>query len=318
MRNRAQFDLPAELQPIYARAKRLEWMTIGFMITIVVVMFLGMGGSQAMKAAWIEDILSFVPPIAFLIAARFSGRPANDRFPYGYHRSVSIAFLAGSVALAIFGVYILLDSIIGLVRREHVSIGTVVLLGHHFWAGWLMIAALIYSAIPPMILGHMKQKPAHLLHDKTLMADSDMNRADWLTAGAGVAGIVGIGLGWWWADSAAAGIISLDIVKDGVTNLKHVIRDLMDEQPTEVDGERSDVPEQVRAALLALPWIRAVDLRMREEGHVFAGEVFLEVSDATDLPEKLKEARRVAHGVDWRVRDVVFEIEGSTRRAAEA
>jgi len=27
-----------------------------------------MGGSQAMKAAWAEDLLSFIPPIAFLVA----------------------------------------------------------------------------------------------------------------------------------------------------------------------------------------------------------------------------------------------------------
>lgn len=309
MRSRPDFDIPRELETVHARAVRLEWLTLAFMSTIVVVMYLGMGGSQAMKAAWIEDMLSFVPPIAFLVAARFKDRRANDEFPYGYHRAVSIAFLAGSVALALFGAFILIDSIMGLVRQEHVSIGTMVILDRQIWAGWVMIAALVYSAIPPLVLGHMKKKPAHELHDKTLMADSDMNRADWLTAGAGVAGILGIGMGWWWADSVAAGIISIDIVRDGVKNLKRVVSDLMDQRPTEVDGELSDVPERVRAALATLPWIREIDLRMREEGHVFAGEVFVVVTNADDMPAKLAEGRRVAHAVDWRVRDLVFEVE---------
>ena len=309
MRVRPDFDLPEELEPDLRRAKRLEWATLFFMTTIVIVIYLAMGSSQAMKAAWIEDLLSFVPAIAFLVSSRFQNRTANDEFPYGYHTAVSIAFLAGSVALTIFGAFILIDSVIGLIRQEHVSIGGMVVFGRPIWGGWVMIAALIYSAIPPFILGRMKQKPAHELHDKTLMADSDMNRADWLTAGAGVAGILGIGMGWWWADSVAAGIISLDIVHDGFKNLKRVIADLMDQQPTEVDGEQSKVPLRVREALRALPWVVAVDLRMREEGHIFAGEVFLTVTDTADMPAKLEEARTTAHDVDWRVRDLVFEIE---------
>ena len=309
MRSRPDFDIPDELEPVHARAKRLEWATIGFLVTIVIVMYLGMGGSQAMKAAWIEDLLSFVPPIAFLVSARFKDRRANEEFPYGYHRAVSIAFLAGSVALAIFGVFILLDSVMGLVRQEHVSIGLMTIFGRPVWGGWVMIAALAYSAIPPLVLGHMKQKPARELHDKTLMADSDMNRADWLTAGAGIVGVLGVGMGWWWADSVAAGIISLDILHDGVRNLKRVVSDLMDQKPTEVDGELSDVPDRVRAALARLPWVRSVELRMREEGHVFAGEVFVVVTDVDDMPAKLEEARTVANAVDWRVRDLVFEVE---------
>ena len=309
MRTRPDFDLPEELEPVYRRAKRLEWATLFFMTTIVIVIYLAMGSSQAMKAAWIEDMLSFVPAIAFLIAGRYAHRRANEEFPYGYHSSVSIAFLAGSVALTIFGLFILIDSAIGLIRQEHVSIGGMVIFGRPIWGGWVMIAALVYSAIPPLILGHMKQKPARLLHDKTLMADSDMNRADWLTAGAGIAGILGIGVGWWWADSVAAGIISLDILHDGLKNLKQCVADLVDQQPREVDGERSDVPERVLEALRALPWVVDADLRMREEGHVFAGEVFVTVTDTDDMPAKLQEARQTAHDVDWRVRDLVFEFE---------
>ena len=309
MRTRPEFDLPRELEPVLTRAKRLEWATIFFMLTIVAAIYLTMGSSQAMKAAWIEDLLSFVPPIAFLVSARWRDRPATEEFPYGFHRSVSVAFLAGAVALTIFGVFILIDSLLGLVRQEHPSIGTTVLFGHQIWAGWLMIGALTYSAIPPLLLGHMKLEPARQLHDKTLKADSDMNRADWLTAGAGIVGILGIGIGWWWADTAAAGLISIAIVKDGLTNLKRVVSDLMDQEPTNVDGEISDVPERLRQALVGLSWVHDAEIRLREEGHIFAGEAFLTVTSTDDLTAKMEQARVTAHAVDWRVRDVVFELE---------
>jgi divalent metal cation (Fe/Co/Zn/Cd) transporter len=176
-----------------------------------------------------------------------------------------------------------------------------------------MIAVLLYSAVPPFVLGRLKMRPARRLHDKTLKADADMNRADWLTAGAGIVGILGIGAGWWWADAVAAGVISLDIVKDGVTNLRRVVADLMDRRPITVDGEPSEVPERVRRALLELPWVRAAELRVREEGHIFAAEAFLVVTSTADLPAKLAAARRTANAVDWRMRDLVVELEEEVR-----
>ena len=162
------------------RAKRLEWITLAAMTTIVTAIYLTMGGSQTMKAAWIEDLLSFVAPIAFLLSARYRHRQPSPEFPYGYHRSVTIAFLAGSVALALFGSFILLDSVLSLLRAHHPTIGTTMLFGRQIWSGWVMIGVLFLSGIPPFILGRMKLEPARRLHDKTLNADADLNRADWL------------------------------------------------------------------------------------------------------------------------------------------
>ena len=316
MRLREGFDLPEELRPVQQRAERLEWATLAFMSLIVAMLYLTMGGSQAMKAAWVEDMLSFVAPIAFLISARFRHREPTRWFPYGYHRSVNIAFLAGAVALALFGAFILIDSLMSLARREHPTIGTSVVLGRHVWTGWIMIGVLFLSGIPPFVLGRMKMRPARQLHDKTLKADADMNKADWLTALSGIAGIAGIGMGLWWADAVAGAAISMTIVKDGAINLRDVVTDLMDGRPRTVDGDVSDVPGAVRSALLSLPWVSDAEVRLREEGHVLAGELFLSASSCASLAEKIEHARRAARSVDWRVHDVVVEIRSDSRTNA--
>lgn len=44
---------------------------------------------------------------------------------------------------------------------------------------WITI---VYTAVGPFILGRMKQRPAEPLHDRVLLADADMQKADWLTA----------------------------------------------------------------------------------------------------------------------------------------
>jgi hypothetical protein len=46
------------------------------------------------------------------------------------------------------------------------------------WLGWLMIAALAWSAIPSVVLGRAKLPLAAELHDKVLYADAKMNRAN--------------------------------------------------------------------------------------------------------------------------------------------
>lgn len=57
-----------------------------------------LGSSQAMKTAWMEDLLGLVAPISFLIASKVAiGRP-NKKFPFGYHRANSIAYLVGAVS----------------------------------------------------------------------------------------------------------------------------------------------------------------------------------------------------------------------------
>lgn len=286
------------------RAIRLEWITIGFMLSIILVLYLTMGNSQAMRTAWIEDILTLVPPIAFLIAAHFEVKEPNERFPYGYYRSVSIAFLVASAALLAFGGLLLYESVRSLLSGDHPTIGTTVVAGHAVWSGWIMIAALVYSAIPPVILGRKKLAIARDLHDKVLHADADMNKADWMTALAAIAGILGIGLGFWWADAAAAIVISLDIVHDGWRNLSQVVTDLMDEIPTRVgDDEPDPLTAEVRNALEAMPWIRRAEVRLREEGHVFTGEGFVVVRDESGLIDRIEEAARMIEEMDWRVYD---------------
>ncbi len=53
---------------------RLEWVTLAYMTSAIAVLALVLGQSQAMKAAWVEDVLGLLPPLAFLIALRYDRR----------------------------------------------------------------------------------------------------------------------------------------------------------------------------------------------------------------------------------------------------
>lgn len=303
-----RIELPPERADDLRHAIRLEWLTIAFLVTAVVVMYLAMGSSQAMKAAWVEDLLSFLPPVAFLVSNRIRAREPTADHPFGFHRSVSVGYLVASSALLTMGTYLVVESAIGLVKAEHAPIGLVTVLGQTFWAGWLMVAALAYTLVPPVLLGRAKLKPARELHDKVLYADADMNKADWETAAAGIVGVVGIGLGLWWLDGAAAVLIGASIARDGWSNLRTALSDLMDSRASVFDDRRTVHPAVagIRDAVLADSDVDAVQVRVREEGHVFHAEVFVvapasRTLDLGDL-ERLGDAVRA---VDWKLHHVV-------------
>lgn len=309
MRPTGEYELPDDLKPMLRRAIVLEWITIAYMLSVVVALGLVMGSSQAMRTAWAEDILSLVPPIAFLISSRIRHKKPNDRFPLGYHRVVSIAFLFAALALLTLGLLLLIENAIKLIKAEHPSIGSVTWFGEPIWLGWLMLAVLGYSVVGPVILGHLKLKPARELHDKTLFADSQMNKADWMTGLAAGLGIVGIGLGWWWADAVAAMAISLSILHDGWRNTSAVLQDLMDRQPYKVDHTQpEELPERMRNALARMDWVEAADVRLREAGHVFFGEVYIVPRDERDLVARALRVRRELGDLDWRVHDLTVDF----------
>jgi cation diffusion facilitator family transporter len=306
MRHREPHRLPDEQTAMLARAVRLQWVSIGFLLSIITVMGLTMSASQAMRTAWAEDALSLVPPAAFLIAARYHKRAPNPHYPYGYHRVMSIAFLVAAVALCAFGIALLGDAVITLLRKEHPTIGAVELFGHQVWMGWLMIASLAYSVVPPVVLGRMKLPLARGLHAKALYADAQMNKADWATGLAAMVGILGVGFGLWWADSLAAGVISFSVVKDGVSALKTVIGDLMDRAPRPVDEHESfDVVEQLERYLDGVPWVGEYDIRLREEGDVCVGEIFLVPKSEENLTRRLEQVTEEARALDYRLYDLV-------------
>jgi divalent metal cation (Fe/Co/Zn/Cd) transporter len=270
-------ELPPDLQPVHRRAVRLEWISIVYTVTAVVAIFFTLGSSQAMKGAWLEDVLSLAPPIAFLVAARVRYKRPNRDFPYGYHRAVEVAYLVAALALLSMGIFLIVDSALKLVDGDHPPIGMVELFDWQVWLGWLMIAALVYSVIPPVILGRLKKDLAAELHDKVLFAD--------------------------------AIVIGLDITHDGLTYTAAAVKDILDGRPRR-DDEKGVHPlvEQVRETVAELDWIREAAVRMRELGHLLSVEVLAVPRDDADLLDRVEDAVERIQALDWKLQDVVVAV----------
>jgi len=316
---RQPFELPEEQQRERARAIRLERISLAVQVSVGVVLYLALGQSQAMKAAWIDDLLALVPPAAFLVAAHFEERPPNRRFPFGHYRAITSAFLIGSVVVAWVGASLLFDSVRKLVTQERPSIGAVDLFGRQVWFGWLMLAALAYSITSEAILGRVKLPVAKRLHDKALFADATMNKAGWMSESAAAVGVIGLGYGVWWADPVAASLIALGILREGWRNLSQAFSDLMDAAPRPVGSDKLDpLPDKLKRALEELDWVEAAAVRLREEGHVLAGEGFVVPRGHADLTAKIEQAVGKLKELDWRLYDLTIMPVRALRDDAES
>ena len=311
-------ELPPDLEPVHRKAIRLEWISIAYLLSAIVAIYFTLGSSQAMKGAWLEDMLSLAPPIAFLVAARIRYKRPDAAYAYGYHRAVEVAFLIAALALLSMGAFLVVDSALKLLSGEHPPIGMVELFDWQVWLGWLMIAALVWSAIPAMMLGRIKTRLAAQLHDKVLYADAKMNRADWMTATAAIVGVVGIGFGLWWTDAVAAIVIGLDILHDGLKYTRAAAKDVLDGRPQRHDEEGvHPLVGELRETVEALDWVEQAEVRTRELGHVFSVEVLAVPRDEHDLLDRVENAVERISALDWKVQDVVVAVVRTLEDAPE-
>ncbi|WP_449278444.1 cation transporter [Leucobacter sp. GX24907] len=301
-------DLPHEQQEALTKAIRWEWATIGYTAFTIALVALVVGNSQAMKTAWIEDMLSVIPQLSFLVALIFIRKPPSRVFPFGLHRTMGIGHLVAGVALLGVGGHLGVESISGLVAGERPTIGTINLFGRTVWLGWAMIAVMAVIVVGPFIYGRAKARLATVLHNKVLHADADMAKADWQTNAASIVGVLGVGLGVWWLDGAAALFISVGIVRDGLRNTKYAVRDLLDERARTVDDEEPHpLITEILRSVRGQSWVRDAGVRMRDQGQVFQVEVFF-VPVRTRPPRAavLEEAAKGLAALDWKLQDVVL------------
>ena len=306
----AQFgrsDLPPKQRAALKKAIWWELFTIGYTACTIAVVAYVVGNSQAMRTAWIEDMLSLLPQLSFLIALIFVRRKPTVDNPYGMHRAMGVGHLVAGVALLAVGINLAVEAVTGLVAGEHPTIGTVQIFGQTLWLGWLMVAVMAVIVVGPVFLyGPAKSKIAPVLHNKLLFADADMAKADWQTNAASIIGVLGVGVGFWWLDGAAALFISVGIIADGFRNTKSAVVDLMDQRARTFDDKAPHPLASVIVAYLRRQrWVLDAAVRIRDQGQVLHVEAFV-------IPRRrrirVREITRVSQGIaelDWKVQDVV-------------
>ena len=129
-----------------------------------------------------------------------------------------------------------------------------------------------------------------------------MQKADWQTGLTGIVGIIGIGLGYWWADSAAALLIALSILKDGISNIRTASAELLDGAPREMDSAAISREAETIMAEVQECWPGS-KVRLRESGRYMIA-VVEGVKPPAQIPSHSELTGKVP---DWRLARITFE-----------
>jgi len=257
-------------------------------------------GSLGILSEAVHSILDLVASGFTLFAVRTARKPADSEHPYGHGRAETLAAFAEGVLLLITAAGIAFEA----VRRLTLGGGTVNPAGYAFA---LLIATLLIESGRAAVLRRVGQAA----QSEALQADATNRLSDVLATVGVLAGLVGVRMGFEWADSVAALLVA-GIIARAAGLLAWRSGDTL------IDRAPAGAEKQVRASIQSVPGVREVrSVRVRRSGPKLLAEAsiatarMLSLEAAGALVDEVKQiARRTLPELELTV-----VVEGQTRPA---
>jgi cation diffusion facilitator family transporter len=227
------------------------------------------------------------------VGFRVSQRPASRRFPYGYDRAEDLAGLGIALVIWASAVFAGVESY----RKLTGGGGTL-----HLGVG--MVAALVAVAANQLVARY-KGRIGERIQSATLIADARHSWLDAMSSVGALIGLIGVAVGWDWADPVAGLAVTLLIARVGYEITGDVLRHLM-------DGVDADVTMDAETAAVGVDSVQAATAKARWAGRQLHVEVVAMLPPETQLVDADHTARHVRLAVQAAV-PAVRHVEVSTR-----
>ncbi|TME52516.1 MAG: cation-efflux pump [Chloroflexi bacterium] len=226
-----------------------------------------------------------------LAAVRTSHKPADTEHPYGHGRTENLAAFAEGILLLVTAAFIAFEAI-----RRLVEGGSAV--NPAGYAFGLLIVTLVIEAGRAGVL----RRVGRLASSEAMLADATNRLSDVLATLGVIAGLIGVRIGFTWADSVAALLVA-GIVARAAGQLAWRSGDIL------IDRAPAGAEKQLRDAIRDVDGVREVrSVRVRRSGPTMIGDAsiatgrMLSVEAAGALVDAVKmHARSVLPGLDLAV-----------------
>jgi len=269
--------------------RRPELVALGS-LTIGLALLLGklvvglLTGSLGILSEAVHSLLDLAASAFTLLAVRTSRKPADTEHPYGHGRTENLAAFAEGVLLFVTAAGIAFEAI-----RRLISGGPEV--NPAGYAFVLLIIALVIETGRAGVLRRVGRQAA----SEALLADATNRSADVLAALGVLAGLVGVRLGFAWADSAAALLVAA-IIARAAGLIAWRSGDIL------IDRAPAGAERQLRAAIQEVSGVREVrSVRVRRSGANLIGDA--KIATARMLP--VEAAGALADSVKAKARSVL-------------
>jgi cation diffusion facilitator family transporter len=213
-------------------------------------------GSVALFGDALHNLSDVSTSVLVFVGFRASRKLASDRYPYGYERAEDLAGIG--VALVIWASAIVAgaESVSKLLRHGAT---------HH--VGWGIAAAMVGIA-GNQLVARYKLVVGRRIQSATMVADAKHSWLDALSSAGALLGLVGVAVGWGWADGVAGIVVTAFICRVGwevSSDIAHRILDGVDPAIIETAETAAAETEGVAHAHARARWTGRT-LRVEVEG----------------------------------------------------
>ncbi|MDQ6811517.1 MAG: cation-efflux pump, partial [Actinomycetota bacterium] len=278
----------------------LASLLIGVVLVIAKLVVGLLTGSLGILSEAVHSMLDVVASGFALFAVRTAAKPADRQHPYGHGRAENLAAFAEGM--------LLLFTALGI---AYAAINRLFVQGAAVNAAWYAIALLVAGMVIEAGRAYVLRAVGRQAGSAALEADAANRGADVLSSLGVLAGLIGVRLGYSWADAVAALLVAAVIGRAAGMLVWRAGDILIDRSPQEVE-------EQLVKSLRRVPGVRDVKMvRVRHSGSQLLGDVRLSARRTLSVEgaEALREAVREAVAGDLPNLTLTLEVESDVRAA---
>ncbi|OBH94429.1 cation diffusion facilitator family transporter [Mycobacterium scrofulaceum] len=228
---------------------------IGLALTGLVELAIALlSGSVALLGDALHNLSDVSTSVLVFVGFRASRKIPTERYPYGYERAEDLAGIGvalviwGSAAVAAF------ESVNKLLRH-----------GGTGYVGWGIAAALVGIA-GNQLVARYKLLVGKRIRSATMVADAKHSWLDALSSAGAMLGLIGVALGWDWADAVAGIVVTGFICHVGWEVTSDIAHRLL-------DGVDPEIITTAEAVAAAVPGVTHAHARARWTGRTLRVEV---------------------------------------------
>jgi cation diffusion facilitator family transporter len=273
----------------------IKWSFLILMATgLIQAGIVALSGSVALLADTVHNFGDAFTTLPLWIAFGLARKSPSRRFTYGYGRVEDLAGLIIVVVILASAALAGYESALRFMNPREVSHLAVVAL------------AAVVGFVGNEVVAQFRIRVGKRIKSAALEADGKHARVDGLTSLGVLAGVLGIRMGWAWADPLVGILITLVIVHIAWDSGKTVIPRLLDA----VDPE---VVDRVKEILQRQADVEDVsDIRMRWLGHRMLAEANLAVAPELTVANAhtvAAKARRAVRGEIGHIRNIIIHVD---------
>jgi cation diffusion facilitator family transporter len=170
---------------------------VGLALTGLVELVIAVvSGSVALLGDALHNLSDVSTSVLVFVGFRTSRKLATDRYPYGYERAEDLAGIGVAVVIWASAIVAGAESIAKLMRHGAT---------HHI--GWGIAAATVGIA-GNQLVARYKLIVGRRIQSATMIADAKHSWLDALSSAGALLGLIGVAVGWGWADGVAGIVVT--------------------------------------------------------------------------------------------------------------